>query len=93
VAFPDNPELKNLSTYWKTAAESEKDNRDYAYVDEKWKKYEEAEKLTLKERYLNALIVEINGYLNTHPEGAHSKEAQKRKEFAEGKLKEYEKLL
>jgi hypothetical protein len=93
VAFPDNAKLKELSLYWKTAAEEEKDKSDYAYVEEKWQQYEAAEKLTLKERYLNAVIGEINGYLSQHPEGIKANEAKERKATAEAKLKEYEKLL
>ncbi len=93
VAFPDNTKLQELSTYWKEAAEIEIDNRDYTYVQEKWQKYDEATKLSLKERYLNALIVEINGYLSTHPKGVHAEEAIQRRAFAEEQLKELEKLL
>jgi hypothetical protein len=59
VAFPNNAELKSLSGYWKAAAEKERDTADYAYVEEKWQQYENAEKLTLKSRYLEAVIVEV----------------------------------
>jgi hypothetical protein len=92
-AFPENPKLKELSAYWKKAAEAEKDKEAYAYVEEKWHQYEQAEKLALKQRYLEAVIVEINGYLNEHPNGHKVEEAKKRKAAAEEKLKEYEKLL
>ncbi len=93
VAFPNNPELKALGDYWKQAAGAEKDRQAYSYVEEKWRQYEQAEKLTLKQRYLEALIVEINGYLNAHPDGYKAAEAVQRKTMAEEKLKEYEKLL
>ncbi|MEJ2609564.1 MAG: hypothetical protein P8179_05600 [Candidatus Thiodiazotropha sp.] len=93
VAFPDNKKLQDLAAYWKKAAEIEIDNRDYTYVQEKWQSYEEATKLSLKERYLNALIGEINGYLSTHPKGVHAEEASQRRDFAEEQLKELEKLL
>lgn len=93
VAFPDNSKLKELAVYWQKAAKTEKDQKAYTYVDEKWQQYQRAEKLQLKKRYLDALIVEINGYLNEHPEGYKAEEARKRKAIAEEKLKEYEKLL
>jgi hypothetical protein len=93
VAFPDNAKLQELSAYWKTAAAKEKDEKDYEYVQEKWQQYEAAEKLTLKQRYLNAVVSEINGYLNQHPNGVKAKEANERKALAEEKLKEYDKLL
>jgi len=93
VAFPDSAQLKSLSKYWKDAAATEKDREAYTYVDEKWQKYEQAEKLTLKQRYLEAAVVEINGYLNEHPQGINASEAKKRLATAEEKLKEYEKLL
>ena len=93
VAFPNSAELKSLSSYWKAAAEDEKDMADYAYVEEKWQQYENAEKLTLKSRYLEAVIIEINGYISGHPNGSRAEEAKQRKVIAEQKLKEYEKLL
>lgn len=93
IAFPGNSKLQELGIFWKQAAEKEKDNEAYAYVEEKWQQYENAEKLTLKERYLNALIIEINGYLSDHPDGLKADEALQRKILAEKKLKEYEKLL
>ncbi len=93
VAFPNNTTLKELSPYWKGAALKQKDKEAYAYVEEKWQQYEAAEKLTLKRRYLEALVVEINGYISQYPEGLKVKEAQERKSIAQKKLKEYEKLL
>jgi len=93
VAFPENSELRTLSAYWKQAARDEKDRQAYAYVEEKWLQYEQAEKLALKQRYLEALIVEINGYLSEHPDGYKATEATERKAAAEAKLKEYETLL
>lgn len=93
VAFPGNDRLKKLRTYWKKAADDEKDNGDYAYVNEQWQKYEQAEKLTLKSRYLERAIVEINGYLNAHPDGRYTAEAKSRKVEAEKMLKEYERML
>lgn len=93
IAFPKNTELKTLTKYWEKAAKQEKDKKGYAYVEEKWDDYQNAEKLTLKQRYLNELIGEINGYLNDHPDGYKAAEAKKRKRHAEDKLKEYEKLL
>jgi hypothetical protein len=93
VAFPDNTKLQELSAFWKSAATKEKDKNDYAYVEEKWQQYETAEKLSLKQRYLKAVIAEINGYLNAHPDGAKAVEAKHHKAEAEKKLEEYEKLL
>lgn len=93
VAFPENSKLKELTDFWKKAAEAEKEKQAYSYVEEKWQQYEQAEKLTLKQRYLEAVIVEIEGYLREHPNGAMAKEAKKRKKIAEEKLKEYEKSL
>ncbi len=92
-AFPDNAKLMELGVYWHKAAEVEKDREAYAYVEEKWQKYEKAEKLTLKQRYLNEVMGEISGYLRDHPDGSNAKEARERKAMAEKKLKEYEKLL
>jgi hypothetical protein len=92
-AFPKNKPLKELNDYWQAAAKSEKDTKDYAYVEEKWLRYEQAEKLTLKEQYLNAVLLEINGYLITHPNGSKTEEAKQRKTIAEEKLKEYKKTL
>ncbi|MES9943236.1 MAG: hypothetical protein ABW104_07660 [Candidatus Thiodiazotropha sp. 6PLUC2] len=93
VAFPDNDELKVLSKYWKSAAKAEKDIQAYTYVEEKWQQYENAEKLSLKARYLNAVMGEINGYLNQYPDGVKAEEAEQRRLIAEEKLEEYEKLL
>jgi hypothetical protein len=93
VAYPRNSKLKSLANYWEKAAKNEKDKKTYSYVEEKWQKYEKAEKLTLKQRYLNKALGEINGYLNHYPDGLKAKEARKRKALAEKKLKEYEKLL
>ncbi len=93
VAFPANSKLKELGDYWKKAARAEKDKEAYAYVEEKWQQYEKAEKLSLKERYLNMALGEINGYLNDHPNGYKADEAKQRQAIAIEKLKEYEKLL
>ena len=93
VAFPANNALKELEIYWRKAAKTEKDKKGYTYVEEKWIQYQQAEKLKLKERYLNDLIGEINGYLNDHPDGYKAVEAKERKKHAEDKLKEYQKLL
>ncbi len=93
AAYPNNTELKNLRGYWAGAAEVAKDKKGYSYVEEKWLAYEKAEKLTLKQRYLNDVIYEINAYLNEHPNGIKAEEAKQRKSIAEKKLKEYEKLL
>ena len=93
TAFPNNTELKTLEKYWGNAAKLEKDKKGYGYVEEKWNDYQKAEKLTLKQRYLNDLIGEINGYLSDHPDGYKAEEAKQRKRHAEEKLKEYEKLL
>jgi hypothetical protein len=62
-------------------------------VDEKWRKYNSAEKIHLKVRYLRSMIGEINGYLRDHPDGTKAKEAKERKVYAEKKIKEYEPLL
>ncbi len=93
IAFPENTKLQELSAFWKRAATIEKDKEDYAYVEEKWQQYETAEKLPLKKRYLEAVITEISGYLNSHPSGSKADEAKHRKAEAEKKLKEYEKIL
>jgi hypothetical protein len=93
AAFPGNAALKELDAYWQKAAKSAKDKKGYTYVEEKWNQYQQAEKLKLKERYLNDLIGEINGYLNDHPDGYKAAEAKERKKHAEDKLKEYAKLL
>lgn len=93
IAFPKNAELKKLSVYWDQEAIIAKDKQDYSYVEVKWQAYQQAEKLTLKSRYLNELKGEINGYLNEHPDGLYAQEAKQRLKQAEEKLKEYEKLL
>jgi hypothetical protein len=93
VAFPTNAGLKGLTEYWTQAAKTEKDRKGYTYVEEKWQQYLHAEKISLKARYLNDVIGEINGYLNDHPDGYKADEAKQRKLEAEEKLKEYEKML
>lgn len=93
VAFPDNADLKNLSVYWDKAANKAADLKGYTYVEEKWNAYQEAEKISLKARYLEELLGEINGYLNDHPDGVKSQEAKERVVHAEEKLKEFEKLV
>lgn len=93
VAFPANAELKGLAGYWEKAAKTEKDKKSYSHVEEKWQQYQQTEKISLKVRYLNDLVGEINGYLNDHPNGAKADEAKQRKRHAEEKLKEYEKML
>jgi len=93
VAYPNNAKLKELSTYWTKAANIERDKKGYSYVEEKWQQFQNAEKLELKQRYLNDMIGEINGYLRDYPNGYKAAEAKDRKAMAEKKLKEYEKLL
>jgi len=93
TAFPKNKKLKELMTYWTQAALNEKDKRTYAYVDEKWRKYNDATKIHLKVSYLRGMIGEINGYLKDFPKGYKVDEAKERKEFAQKKIKEYEPLL
>ncbi len=93
VSYPKNKKLKQLMTYWTQAAINEKDKRTYQYVDEKWRKYNDATKIHLKVNYLRGMISEINGYLRDFPKGYKVKEAQERKDFAQKKIKEYEPLL
>ena len=93
VAYPGNAKLQELSPHWKAAAAEEKDKNDYAYVEEKWQRYEAAEKLTVKKRFLDSVVSQISGYLNQHPNGAKADEAKERQAIAEEKLKEYKKLL
>jgi hypothetical protein len=92
-AYPDNKKLYDLLVYWQDAARLEKDLKDYGYVDENWRKYNNAKKLYLKASYLRSMLGEINSYLTEHPDGKKVAEARQRKEFAEKKLKEYEPLL
>lgn len=92
-AYPNNKKLKSLVPAWEKAEKEERDNRDYDYVDEAWKQYEEATKIKLKVRYLEKARGEINGYLNRHPKGLHSEEAKKRRAEIEVKLKEYEPMI
>ncbi len=93
VSYPKNKKLKELLGYWTTAAINEKDKRTYEYVDEKWRKYNDATKIHLKVTYLRNMIGELNGYLRDFPKGYKAEEAQQRKIFAEKKIKEYEPLL
>lgn len=93
IAYPENKKLKQLLTYWTRAAFDEKDKRTYGYVDEKWRKYNDATKIHLKVSLLRGMIGEINGYLKDFPKGYKAKEAQERKIFAQKKIKEYEPLL
>lgn len=92
-AFPENKKLAELVEKWEVIAATEKDKRDYGYVDAAWNKYEEAEKLTLQQRYLREMMAAINGYLDNHPQGDRAADAAERKNFAEEKLKEIEKML
>ena len=91
-AFPENTNLKKLMVYWEKAAASEKDNNDYKYVNDKWHDYESENSISLKIRYLYALIGEVNAYLRDHADGAHVTEANKRKTYAEKKIPDYEKM-
>ncbi len=93
AAFPSNPKLKSLSKIWDEKAESEKDLRDYAYVEEQWNKYQETAKLSLKAQYLESMLAEIKGYLQNHAKGLKATDAQERQDFAEKELKELEKQL
>lgn len=93
AAFPKNKKLKELVKKWEVIAAREKDKKDYEYVDTAWRKYEGATKLKLQARYLRNVIREVNGYLQNHPKGSKVGDANKRKSFAEKKLKEIEKLL
>ncbi|VAX01088.1 hypothetical protein MNBD_GAMMA21-1842 [hydrothermal vent metagenome] len=93
VSYPKNKKLKELLGYWTTAALNEKDKRTYKYVDEKWRKYNDATKIHLKVSYLRGMIGEINGYLRDFPKGYKAKEAHERKIFAQKKIREYEPLL
>lgn len=93
VAFPKSAELKTLAAQWDKAAKTASDKKAYSYVEEKWKEYQQTEKISLKARYLNDLVGEINTYLNDHPNGSKADEAKQRKKHAEVKLKEYEKQL
>ena len=89
VAYPGNSKLKDLTSFWKGAAEKQKDLKDYSYVEEKWKKYQSTEKIKLKVRYLKQMQGEINAYLRDHPNGGKASEAKERQAFAK---KEIEKL-
>jgi len=92
-AFPENTELNKLQRYWATTAASSRDRKDYSYVEEQWTKYQSAEKIDLKVRYLDNLIREVNGYIQQHPQGTKIEEAQERKRFAESKIDEFKDLL
>lgn len=93
VAFPKNTELRNLSTYWDKAGKAEQAKRSYNYVEEAWQEYLKAEKLAAKSHFLRQVISNVDGYLAEYPDGEKVDEARKRKQQAEEKLKEYEKLL
>ncbi len=92
-AFPKNKKLISLLPHWTQAALNEKDIRTYKYVDEKWRKYNDATKIHLKVSYLHGMIGEINGYLRDFPKGFKAVEAKERKTYAQKKIKEYEPLL
>lgn len=92
-AFPNNAELKKLSTYWDKAGKDDKDKQMYAYVEENWQEYQKAEKLAAKAHFLNEMLGWINGYLNDYPDGLKVSEAKQRKKHAEEKLKEIEKQI
>ena len=92
-AYPKNKKLNALLPHWQKATKDEKAVKAYGYVDEKWRKYNNAKKIHLKVRYLRSMIGEINGYLRDHPDGTKATEAKERKVYAEKKIKEYEPLL
>lgn len=93
AAFPKSAKLKALQPRWQQAARNEKDAKAYGYVDEKWRKYNETDKIALKARYLRDMLGEINAYLRDFPDGNKAAEARDRKGVAEQKLPEYEKQL
>ena len=91
--FPNNAKLNELLGQWRKVAKKEKDDADYQYVQKAWEEYKGTQKITLQERYLNKVLREINGYLNTHPNGEHAIEAKERKVAAEKRLAEIERIL
>ena len=92
-AYPNNKELKNLSSRWNKLAKLEKAARDYTYVQKSWKKYKNTPKIKLQVRYLKKMLGSINVYLRDHENGANSVEAKDRKLFALKKIEELQKQI
>jgi len=91
-AFPDNEQLKAVLPFWENESAREKDAKDYGYVDAKWQQYNDTPSISLKLRYLNELIAEVGAYLNLHPQGGSAEQATERREYAQSKIPEYEKM-
>ncbi len=91
--FPDNEQLVMLLPKWGKLKKQEKEITDYKYVEDVWKQYQESEKITLKVRYLEKLQVELNGFLNNHPDGIKLTECKEKQVEIDTKLPEYEKMI
>ncbi len=91
--FPENTELAALLPKWQKVESREKEISDYQYVEDVWQQYQEAEKIALKVRYLEKLQVELNGFLNSHPDGTKLTECKERQTEIDAELPKYEKMI
>jgi hypothetical protein len=91
--FPENQALLSLQSKWQEKEALEKSSRDFAYVEEAWKAYQDEEKVAVKLRYLEKTQMEINGFLSSHPDSPQAEQCKKLKEEIDTKLPELEAMV
>ncbi|PKV49887.1 hypothetical protein ATE84_1926 [Aquimarina sp. MAR_2010_214] len=92
-AFPNSQKLADLLPKWKEIKQLEQQELEYEYVEEAWQKYQKAEKISLKIRYLKDMQMALNNFLANHPESNKSVECKKRQTEINTKLPELEKMM
>jgi len=85
-SYPDNRELKSMLPKWEKARQNQLDERAWKSVEEQWARYEKADTIELKLRYLERAKAFAQHYLDSFADAKHQDEAESYIETATKKL-------
>lgn len=85
-SYPDNGELEKMLPKWKKARQNQLDDRAWKMVAEQWGRYENADSIEAKLRYLKRAKAYATNYLDKFPDALHKGEAENYIETATQKL-------
>jgi hypothetical protein len=93
ASFPANEKLQSLMKQWEEKEALEKSSRDFNYVEEAWQAYQAEEKVAVKLRYLEKTLMEINGFLSSHPDSPQAQRCLEMQGELEAKLPQLEAMV
>lgn len=85
-SYPDNDELEDLRSKWEKARQNQLDEREWKIVAEEWNRYEKADSVEQKLRYLKRTKAFAKNYLDSFPDAKNQDKAESYIETATQKL-------